>query len=379
VSKKFSTGICFAKTIQELSNITSDKGCKLVSCKPIGCIFKKSIANIETFSLPFFRSLHTLVSNNIDITQALQIITKSFKKEEHQAITKYLIYKISSGKTIHATLTHVDNANIFDQICIKTIEVAEKTATLPQALEHIIKYLEDNIATRKLIKCSMWYPALLLITILFVAVFWIFAIIPAFAESFASFGQNLPRITKILLLLRDFCANHIFIVCGVCALFVYAAIKKRSFFLNASFLKKINRNLRALRFFHSMTIMLKEKIDFMDALLSSSISSQDKHFENGIKSVRRSIESGVPLSAAFKQSGLFSEQEIAILIAGDQAGTLPGTFEILFIISQRNVKDTIDRITAMFQPIATIIMGGILLVIIYSVFIPMYDQLSPDL
>lgn len=372
-------GVCFANSEEELSKMvhTADSS-HLISCRLKRTIFKNNKnSTVEKFTIPFLRSMCTLVSNNIDIIQALSIVLHSFHKDEHRAIIQYLIYRISSGSPMSEAMRDVNDLKIFDEISIKSIEIAEKTATLGRAFEDISKYFENNLETSKLMKGSMYYPVLLFMVILSVTSFWVFGIIPTFVESFNDMGMKVSPVMSSVLSLKNFCeSNAVFLIISVILLIFLVVYRWRFILSKIPVVKRINRNMKILKFFQCMHLMLSEKINFIDALLSSAKTPNDKEFNEKIQKIVLDIGQGDTIGQAFNSSGMFTGQELVIIFSGENTSDMAKTFKITADMLQNEIKQSINKATSMMQPIITLLMGGILLIVVCSVFMPIYDQIS---
>lgn len=367
-------GVCFANNESELFKIFSSQNLKLFFFKKKNSIFTSKRNLSENFIIPLFKCLHTLISSNLDVVSSLKITMCSFPKPDDRAIVEYILFKISNGSSISRAL---EDCKIFDPVCVKTIEIAEKTATLPKAFQYIIEYMDNEVQTTKLIRTSLIYPIMLFCTISLIMFFWIFFIIPNFADAFNDMGIKLPFITSLLLDFRNFCNDHEFVsTFGVISIFALCIVKRRSLISMIPVVKRMKRDIMIFRFFSSMCLMAKEKINFIDSLSSSASITNDKNFEKAVNEIIFLLKSGSNISEAFKMAKLFTFQEAAIIEAGESVGNMAGAFKIVADTLQRNTKNTIEKITAMFQPVVTIIMGLILVFVVYSVFLPMYDQIS---
>jgi type IV pilus assembly protein PilC len=372
-------GVCFARDKDELTKIISaSEGSSLISCKVKRTLFKHNKnSTTEKFTIPFLRSMGTLVGNNVNAIQALNITLHYFSDDEYKAIIQYLIYRISSGSSMSESVRDMNNPNFFDEVSIKSIEIAEKTATLGQAFEDISKYFETNLETNKLIKGSMYYPSILLLVILSVTSFWIFCIVPTFVESFVDMGLGVPPVTSAILSLRDFCkSNAVTLVIAVILIIGLIIYKRKSIVSKIPIVKNVIRNMKILKFFHSMSLMLNERINFMDALLSSSNVTNDKDFREKIQEIVVNIKQGETIGQSFSASGIFTRQELVIISSGESTSNMAKTFKISADMLQNDVRQTINRATSLLQPLVTLLMGGILLIVVFSVFMPIYDQIS---
>jgi type IV pilus assembly protein PilC len=325
------------------------------------------------------RSMGVLISNNINVIKALNITLLSFEKNEYKAIIQYIIYRISSGSSISESMQaiKISHTYFFDEICIKSIEIAEKTARLSKAFEDISKYLEENLKTSKIMKNSMYYPITLFLVILIVIFFWVFFVIPTFAESFSDMGINISPATSSILSFKNFCeSNGVLLTIGIALLIVMLIHNRKLIVSKIPIIRLMSRNIMMLKFFQCMNLMLMEKINFIDALMFSSGMSENKVFNQKIQNIILKIKSGYTISDSFSSSGIFTKQELVILSSGENANDIANTFRITSDMLSNKIKHTVDKASVMLTPIITILMGGLLLIVVCSVFMPIYDQLG---
>lgn len=375
--KIITTCLCFAENEAELRSIVQTNNKILIGFKEKRISRFSKVLSPEKFTLPFFINIYTLISNNIELVKALEIALNAFHKTEHKAVIQYLIYKISGGMPLHLAMESLSELKIFDKITIKTMQIAGQTATLNEAFSYLIEYLGDGLKTKKALKSSMIYPLTLLVVMLSVTFFWIFFIIPTFVDSFSDMGMDVPSVTLGLLGFRSFILTHKLLIFFTIILSVIVSYKYKDQILSrVPIVKTIGRNLKMLRFFNSMGLMLQEKINFIEAIEFTIGLNKNKDFDASITEIISKIKQGNSISHAFNSTTLFTEQEIAIIKSGEQVGDIASVFQIIAKTLQSDTKNIINRLQSLIQPISTIIMGLMLLIIVCSIFLPMYDQLG---
>lgn len=332
---------------------------------------KSSINNtITEFSIPFFKTLSQLVRNNLNLVISLGIVKSLFKTEESCLIVQDIIDSINSGASFSAALSSFPR--FFDRLTIKTIEVSEKTAELPRALSRILEYLESSQQLRNKIKEAIRYPLIVLGVIILVMAFWIFFIVPKFAELFLEIGINPPFISRVVISFSNFISNNIYydilllcIIGTVCYKNKFKKLIKRIPIAN-----KIKRESEVFHFFTSMEIMLQEKVNLIDALecLEDSFPK--------ISLVIELIKSGNSLSCAISKMELFSYHEIAIIKSGEESGDLWPAFKSAADMAKANLEIISNRFVSIIQPIAIGVMGFLMIIIIYALIVPLYSNLD---
>ena len=336
-------------------------------------IQKSSIKKpIAEFTLPFFRNLAHLIKNNLNLLEALKIIKNLFKNEEAQAIVSTIIQHIYSGESLSQVLSKFDR--YFDKVCIKSIEISEKTAELPNTLEKIVLHIEKNEKLKNRIKDSMRYPIILMFFIGGVFIFWLFVLVPKFAELFSEMNVELPAISRILISFSKMVIEHVLYILSAIVGLVFAikhiVNKYQLTKLSNIFCRKLKREINIYNFFVAMEIMLYDKINLLEALeCTEDIVPQ-------VKEVVESIRSGVTLLSALRRSKILNEYELSIIGAAERAGNLWSAFQSAADISRQNIENKLRRIITFLQPVAITFIGILIIIFVYAMIFPLYSNLN---
>ncbi|MDR1034695.1 MAG: type II secretion system F family protein, partial [Holosporales bacterium] len=145
---------------------------------------------IEMFTMPFLKTLLQLVENHLELVSAINIATQLFPDPGSRAICTAIMNSIKNGKSLSKAIA--DFPDYFNTLAVNIIEVAERTARLPEALRSIISYLSTTMAIRKRLKAAAMYPMILLGFAVGVVIFWLLFVVPKFAEMFFETGVELP-------------------------------------------------------------------------------------------------------------------------------------------------------------------------------------------
>jgi len=87
-------------------------------------------------------------------------------------------------------------SEIFPPIYVKTIAAGEAAGKVPEVLNALARYQEQEAETRGQIKSALMYPMLVVITLVLATVFMLIFVVPQFAIMFAKFEGDLPIPTK---------------------------------------------------------------------------------------------------------------------------------------------------------------------------------------
>lgn len=338
-------------------------------------IQKSSIRHpITEFTLPFFKNLAQLVKNKLNLMDALEIVKNLFKNSECQLIVDAITQQIRMGSNLSIALSKFER--YFDKLSVKTIEVSEKTAELPVSLEKIVKHLDENLNLKNKIKESLRYPLVLIIFISFTFLFWIFVLVPKFAEFFHEINIQPPLMSRIVINLSKFMTNNIWGIIIVSLSLIFVTNKYfqlgRKLKQKLPIFNKINHEIQIYNFFTAMELMLCDKINLLEALECVSDTTSK------VAIVIDLIKSGRTFSEALQKTKILNEYELSIINAGEHAGDLCSAFKSIAETSKQNIENVSRKMLEIIPSIAMIFIGLLLIILVYALLIPLYSNLNVE-
>ena len=358
----------FAKTYNDLKGSFSKNNIIFISAKKQKSFIRSPYTD---FTIPFLKNLFQLVENKFNLLVSLEVTAKIFNNIEASLIIDYIINDIKQGVFFSEAISKFDR--YFDEFTIKNIEISEKTAKLAEALKNVIEYLETDFKIHQKIKSVIKYPTILLISVVCVFLFWMFVIVPKFAELFSEMQIQLSFYTKIVIRFSNFLINNTFIIFLLISIFSLILIKYAklsNIYLKIPALSKIRQNLLILNFFTAMNIMIKEKINLIDCLYI---------LENRypkVKDIIKLIKSGTSFSISLIESNIFPNFDISIIETAEKAGNLSSAFQTIITLTRNYIENKLDEFIKLIPILAICFVGIFLIIIVCSLVIPMYSGMD---
>jgi type II secretory pathway component PulF len=97
---------------------------------------------------------------------------------------------------------------------------------------------------------------------------------------------------------------------------------------------------------------------------------------DGFSRWEQGLNNGLAPDAALAQAHAFPPLMVEMVAVGAQSGKMEDTLDKLAETYEHQVQDTADRLAALVEPAIMIILGGIVLLIILSVFLPYLQILN---
>jgi type IV pilus assembly protein PilC len=126
----------------------------------------------------FARILSTLLQGGIPLVQALGTASESLGTPLLKKALSRAVKMVREGQTLASSLTAT---NIFPGLSIDMVEVGESTGALPQMLNSVADFYEEDVSTRMQAALSLIEPAIMIFMGIFVAFVLIALYLPIFS------------------------------------------------------------------------------------------------------------------------------------------------------------------------------------------------------
>ena len=130
------------------------------------------------------------------------------------------------------------------------------------------------------------------------------------------------------------------------------------------------------RFSTYFALMYQSGLGVLDCIQISEKIVGNRVIEEGLQRVGREINDGTGITQAFQNARLFPPLVLRMLKVGESTGALDTSLLNVSYFYNRDVKEQMSRLQEMIQPILTVVLGGVLIGILVTVFNPMYDVIS---
>jgi type IV pilus assembly protein PilC len=130
------------------------------------------------------------------------------------------------------------------------------------------------------------------------------------------------------------------------------------------------------RFTTFFALMYAAGITILDAIKLSEEIVNNEVIADGLRRAGKMISEGQGVSAAFDATGIFPPLVIRMLKIGESTGQLDNALRNVSYFYNREIKEMIERVQALIEPIMTVVLGLILGWVMLSVLGPIYDMIS---
>jgi len=332
----------------------------------------------------FARSLSLLIDVGVPLLRSLRILTERTTNPRLSKIIKEIADHVEGGGTLSGGLAKYPR--VFKPLMISLIRVGETGGVLESSLRRIAEMLESRIALTGKIRSAMMYPTVAIVASFSVIVFLLIYVIPVFVPLFKKKTQGqvgLPLPTQIILTTSDFLRHQWaiyvpLIIVLIIALVVYGRTKSGKLLydrirLRVWLIGPIFTKLVMSRFSRTLATLLRSGIGLLEGLMIAKDSVGSPNVAEAIEKTRAGIEAGGRMEDQLRDSIFFPPLAVDLIAVGEQAGALETVLQRMAESYERELDDLIHGMTSVIEPILIIFVGGVVLFIALSVFLPYFS------
>jgi len=335
--------------------------------------------------ITFCFHLSQLLNAGVSIIEALTDLRDTIDNPGFRQVVASLLEDIEGGQKLsQAMATH---PYCFDTVFVALVRAGEQSGQLTEVLDELAENLkwQDEIAAQA--RRAMTYPAIVLIVIVGVIFVLMTFLVPQLAATFKTLVPKLPRETEALVLISNVFVHWWYLILGIPAAVAFAAwtlaqtnenVQRRldelSFRLPV--LGSIRQKIILARFSTIFAMLYKAGISVLECIHICEKVVGSRVMEEGLQRVGRGISEGQGISQAFQATKLFPPLVLRMLRVGESTGGLDKALLNVSYFYNRQVRDGIDRMQQLLGPATTIVLGLLIVAILYSIFLPIYDVIS---
>jgi MSHA biogenesis protein MshG len=332
----------------------------------------------------FSRQMYSLTKAGVPMIQSLSRLAESSANVHFAKALREIVRDLEGGRDVAGSFAR--HPAIFGTLYISMLRVGEMSGRIDEAFLRMYEYLDRDKVALDRIKSAMRYPTFVIIAILIAIGVLTVLVIPAFAKVFAGFHMELPWPTRMILAFSGFMAAYWHIVLGGMVL-AYSAFRRwvatekgRLWWDRAKLrIPKIGDILlRATlaRFTRALSMALGSGVPITQALVGVARASDNMYLAAKVLDMRMGIERGDTLLRTAAQTGMFTPVVLQMLAVGEETGQVDSMMLEVADFYDREVEYDIANLSAIIEPILTVVVGIMVLILALGVFLPMWELTS---
>lgn len=327
------------------------------------------------------RQLATLVRSGLPLEEALAAVSEQSEKPRTRSILLGVRSKVMQGHSLAEGLADFPRA--FPEIYRATVAAGEQSGHLDTVLERLADYTESREQLRSRTLNAMLYPILLFVVCSGIVTLLLAFVVPKIVRQFENSRTELPILTQALIAFSDFMRDWgwLILLALVGAVFLFRrwiqepAARRRfhRFLLRLPLIGKVVRGANTARFARTFSTLTSSAVPVLEALRISGEVVTNLPMRDAVEDAATRVREGGAIAKSLSTSHLFPPMMIHLIASGETSGDLETMLDRAASNQEREMDAVLGTVVGLLGPIMILVMGGLVLLIVLAMLLPIFQ------
>jgi len=329
----------------------------------------------------FTRQLATMARSGSALDKSLQIVSSQTEQVGMKKVVAALRARVQEGQALAAALA--DFPAIFPDYYRATVAAGESSGSLDQVLVRLADYVEFKQQLRQKVVLALAYPVLLTTVALLVVIGLLAYVVPQVVTVFRNLHQELPLLTRLLIATSEWVRQFgtvavvllVLLTLGFRMLLARPGFRFRfhSFLLRLPLLGKFLRGLEVARFSRTFSILVASGVPALNGMNIAAEVMGNLALREAVTVAAQRVREGESINQALARTGSFPPMVIHLIASGEASADLARMLDQAAASQEQEITMKTGLATAIFEPLLILAMGGLVLLIVLAVLLPVFE------
>ncbi|MEA2147283.1 MAG: type pilus assembly protein PilC [Solirubrobacteraceae bacterium] len=328
------------------------------------------------------RQLATMVTSGMSILRALHVLENQTSSKLLRETIVLVCKDVEAGLFLSDALAR--HPKVFGQLYVAMVRAGEAGGVLEECLNRVADQLEKDAALRRQVRAAMIYPAVIISFAVIVLLALVAFLIPVFEGVFKTFPGKMPPLTQFMIDFSHLVTGRWYIMLVVFIGSVVGIVKlKRSKWgrprwdaLKLRFPMKIGdvvQKVAIARWSRTLSSLTTAGVPILQAIEITGKTAGNAVIEATMDDVITSVKGGGTLSEPLRGASAFPAMVSQMVGVGEETGALDTMLEKVADFYDSEVEAAVKALTSIMEPVMIIVVGGIVGVIVISMYMPLFS------
>jgi type IV pilus assembly protein PilC len=378
-------GVYASDSEASLRRELEDKGLLILSLKRRGGLGSLSFGGRrgpgEQEFLAFNQELATLLKAGMPLVQSLDILRQRVANPAFKDVLDDIHDRVKGGEALSDAFA--EHASLFPPVYPASLMAGERSGDLDGVIRRYVSYAKVIGAVRKKTISALIYPAILVVLMLALVGIIVLRVVPAFSDFYATFDEELPLSTQVIVAVSDTLVANFWILLAVVALAVTAAVAwfrdpARRVVLDRVLLRlpwvgPVARKFAVAQLARTLSTLLGGGIPLVQAIEIAGRSMTNGHLARELAVVGQQVREGQSFAGALLARGMFPDVATKMVEVGESTGALREMLASLADFYDEEIETDVGRFITIIEPALLVIMGAVVAVIVLALYMPLFE------
>lgn len=327
------------------------------------------------------RQMATLLDSGLTIEQSLNALIEEATEPMTREVLTGVKTEVTSGQSLAEALGAYEKS--FPDFYRALVHGGEESGALPTVLQHLADYLDSSQALKQKTSLALLYPILVTVVAIMIVTGLLVYVVPQVVQVFQQSRQSLPLLTRSLIAVSDFLrATWPYLVVmiggGVAAARMALrndATRRRwhGLLLRMLWLGPLIRGINTSRFASTLAILVGGGVPLLSALASGARVMTNMVLRDAAEHAIGRVREGESLARALGATRTFPPLLIHLIASGEVSGKLEQMLERAAQLETQALERRLTVFLTLLEPVMILVMGGIVLLIVLAILLPIIE------
>jgi len=327
------------------------------------------------------RQMATLLDSGLTMEQSLNALIEEAATPIAREVLTGIKTEVTAGLSLAGAMGAYEKS--FPDFYRALVHGGEESGALPTVLQHLADYLDARQALKQKTGLALLYPALVTIVAILIVTGLLVYVVPQVVQVFQQSRQSLPWLTRALIASSDFLRGTwpylaVAVICGLAAARVALrrdAVRRRwhALLLDLPWLGALIRGVNTSRFASTLAILVGGGVPLLTALNSGARVMTNSVMREAVERAIGRVREGASLARALGETRAFPPLLVHLVASGESSGKLEQMLERAARLETLALDRRLTVFLTLLEPVMILVMGGIVLLIVLAVLLPIIE------
>ncbi len=327
------------------------------------------------------RELSVLVQARMPLATGLAIMAQNERNANLARLLRELSGNIEAGSRISDAIEQ--RREVFGDVYVATMRAAESSGMLAEITAHLADMLDGEVGMQQRLRRAATYPVIVMAVVsaaLFVIVGFV---VPRFAATYASSGVDLPLATRVVQAVGASLRTWWWVYLGAGGVGLTALLQAwntgtgrlriEGVLARTPYVGRLLSAVSASRFCRVLSISSSAGLDLIESVEMSAAASGSHRVQTEMHRLAGKLRGGSSLSEVLLACTTLPPFARRLLGSCKDSNDVTQTSEVISTHFDREGRHLAESVSSVIEPLMTVMLAFIVLVVALSVFLPMWQ------
>jgi type IV pilus assembly protein PilC len=328
------------------------------------------------------RQLATMVTSGMSIMRALQVLETQTGSKLLRETVAAVRHDVEAGLLLSDAMAR--HPRVFGPLYVAMVRAGETGGVLEECLLRVADQLEKDAALRRQVRAAMVYPAIVITFAVTVLLALVAFLIPVFVGVFKQFPGKLPALTQFMVNFSHLVTHQWYLLIislvGSVAGFIFMKRNQRTRDMWDAFklripmkIGEVVQKVAIARWSRTLSALTSAGVPIMQAIEITGKTAGNAVIERSMGDVITSVKGGGTIAAPLRECPAFPPMVAQMVGVGEETGALDSMLSKIADFYDSEVEAAVKALTSIMEPVMIIFVGGIVGVIVISMYLPLFS------